>query len=381
MSNLRSTHNVSRPSSRAFQTGIAQRPWIIAIGLAAAVFLWLLSGQFGGDSAANAPPEKPLTQRADPTQLMEVQVRQSQAQNIAVEKEVRGRTTPWSEVQLAAETEGRVIEVFHQLGDEVAAGEPILKIDPRAREEVLSQARAVREQREAEYAASQRLFRSGHIADTQLAQAKAALEAARADEKRANLDLLSTTVRSPISGHIEARHVEVGDYLKVGTVAAKVADISRLKLIAYVSEQDIRHLKVGQPVMLSGLDTQTDRQGRMHFVARTSDAQTRTYQVEVEIPNSDARPAGESLRGRIQTGDALAHKLYVGLLDLGDDGSLGLLAVQENDNTVERHAVSILRTESDQAWFGGLPEKAQVIIRGQGFVSVGDTVAVQQVGN
>ncbi len=360
------------------QAGLAQRPWLIAVAIAAAVSLWLLSGQLGADS--DAQTDSPAdAQQATANTLMEVQVRQSVAQSIAVEKEIRGRTTPWSEVHLAAETEGRVVKIFRDLGDRVEVGDPILKIDPRAREQILSQARAVRAQRESEYAASQRLYRSRHITDTQVAQAKAALEAARADEKRAELDLESIVLRSPIAGFIEHRAVDVGDYLKVGTVAAKVADISRLKLIAFVSEQDVRDLKVGQTVKLSGPESNGKRIGRMHFVALTSDAATRTYQVEVEIPNPDNLPAGESLRGRIQIGDAPAHKLSIGLLDLGDDGSLGILGLPDDEDVVQRYAVKILRTESDQAWFGNLPESLRVIIRGQGFVTSGEPVTVQRV--
>lgn len=361
------------------ESGVAQRPWLIAVAIAAAVALWLLSGQFGSKPEGSAEAAEHAAKAVEQSVLMEVQVRKSTAEPIAVEKEIRGRTTPWSEVHLAAETEGRVVEVFKDLGDQVAIGDPILKIDSRAREQLMNQAIAVREQRESEYTASQRLFRNRHITDTQLAQAKAALEAARADEKMARLDLDSIVVRSPIAGYIEARNVDVGDYLKVGTVAAKVADISRLKLIAYVSEQDIRALKVGQQVTLSGPETTTPRIGRMYFVALTSDAATRTYQVEVEIPNPDALPAGESLRGQIQTGSSLAHKLSIGLLDLGDDGSLGILGLRQGQNVVERFGVKILRTESDQAWFGGMPESARIIIRGQGFVSPGDEVAVQLV--
>ncbi len=360
------------------QTGLAQRPWIIAVAIASAVALWLISGQFGSSSDEQDPAVDTAPALANDA-LLEVQVRRSVAQTIPVEKQIRGRTTPWSEAQLAAETEGRVIAVFKDLGDQVATGDPILQIDPRARKQTLSQASAVRAQREAEFAAAKKLFDSKHISDTQLAQSRAALEAARADEKRAELDLASTFVRSPIAGFIEARHVDVGDYLKVGTVAARVADISRLKLIAYVSEQDIRALRVGQAVTLSARDATSTRTGRMHFVARTSDAATRTYQVEVEIPNPDTLPAGESLRGRIQVGSATAHRLPIGLLDLGNDGSLGILALRDNEEVVTRYGVEILRTESDQAWFGGLPTEVRVITRGQGFVVPGDAVAVQLV--
>lgn len=356
-----------------------QRPWLIAAGIALAVGLWLLSGQFGDPADAKSTDHAGLA--VDDEALLTVQVRASQAEDIPQVTEIRGRTTPWAQVELAAETEGRVVEVFHEAGDEVTAGEPILKIDPRARAQVLEQARALRQQRESEYAASQRLFKSRHITETQLAQSRAAREAARADEKRAELDLAATTLRSPIDGFIEERIVDVGDYLKVGSVAARAAELGRLRLVAFVSEQDVANLKVGQAVNLFWHDGSESDDGIMHFVARTSDATTRTYRVEVEVGNPQHRPSGQSVRGHIQGKQTSAHRLPIGLLDLGDDGSLGILGLAEGEDTVRRYAVSIMQTEANDAWFSGLPERFRVITRGQGFVRDGDRVeAISEKG-
>lgn len=356
-----------------------QRPWLIAVGIALAVGLWLLSGQFGGDTDTSATETSPMARGTD--NIPEVQVRDSRAQEIPVITEIRGRTTPWAEVELAAETEGRIIAIYHDAGDEIKAGDPILKIDPRAREQSLEQARALRAQRESEFAASQRLFRSRHITETQLAQSRAALEAARADEKRAEIDLNATVLRSPINGFIEERPVDVGDYLKVGSVAVRAAELERLRLIAFVSEQDISSLKPGQPVTLLWHDGSRTEDGIMHFVARTSDATTRTYRVEVEVANPSHRPSGQSVRGHIHAGQEQAHRLPIGLLDLGDDGSLGILGLTETGDKVERFSVSIVQTEANDAWFSGLPERFRVITRGQGFVHSGDAVkAVAEKG-
>ena len=54
------------------------------------------------------------------------------------------------------------------------------------------------------------------------------------------------TFYSPYNGIITAKHINEGDYLKPGSIALKVADISKLWLIAYVYEQDLPYISVGQ---------------------------------------------------------------------------------------------------------------------------------------
>lgn len=349
---------------------IRQKPWLIALAISLLIALWLLSGQGTSknsehEEAAHAP---------NPEALVEVQVLSSRAETIAVEKEIRGRSTPWSEVSIAAETEGRVIEVFKEAGERVNAGDAILKIDLRARDKLLNQAKAMRAQRKAEYTAAKSLHKKGLLTDTQLAQNLSALESARADEAHAELDLANTVIRSPINGVLEQRLVDVGDYLKVGAVAAHVADIDQLKVIAYVSEHDIRDLRPGQSVRLSDHSGDKNYNGIVHFTARTSDANTRTYRVEVKIDNSELRPAGESLRGRIEVATEKAHNLSIGLLDLADDGGLGVFGLDGDKDVVRRYPVQIIRTESNRAWIGGLPQMVRIITRGQGYVVPGESV-------
>ena len=64
-------------------------------------------------------------------------------------------------------------------------------------------------------------------------------------------------------------------------------------------------------------------------------------------------------------------------LSLGDDGSLGVKAVDEAD-TVVFLPIKLISTSIDGAWVTGIPDNTRVITLGQGFVNVGETVAVQQ---
>lgn len=355
------------------------RPWLIAAILAVALLLWILSGQFGTPPAA-AEDGPAVANIAPPSQRqVNVQVQTSLAQSIELTRQIRGFTQPWASATLAAETEGRVIEVLHEPGDEVQAGEVLVRIDPRARQAVLAQAQATVKQAQAEYAAAQRLREQGHISANQLAEREANLRASQAQLQQAQLDLDASTVRSPIAGRLEARMVDVGDYLKTGDPLAEVAQLDPLRLVAFVSERDVGTLQRGQSVRLYGSEGEDqDIRGQVHFVAHTADPQTRTYRVDVRLDNPQQQPAGASMRGIIGTGSALAHALPIGLLDLDSSGTLGIFAVEPEGNEVRRYAVSLVRTDSETAWLTGMPPTVDVIRRGQGFVSSGDRVRVSR---
>jgi multidrug efflux system membrane fusion protein len=308
-----------------------------------------------------------------------VQVATSRAQSIELSRQIRGFTQPWASATLAAETEGRVIEVLHEPGDEVQAGDVLVRIDPRARQAVLAQAQAAVKQAQAEYTAAQRLAKQGHLSANQLAEREASLRASQAQLQQAQLDLDASTVRSPIDGRLEARMVDVGDYLKTGNPLAEVAQLDPLRLVAFVSERDVGALQRGQSVRLYGSEGEDqDLRGEVHFVAHTADPQSRTYRVDVRLDNPGQLPAGASLRGVIGTGKAMAHALPISLLDLDSSGTLGIFTVEAESSEVRRYAVSLVRTDSETAWLTGMPATVDVIRRGQGFVSAGDQVRVSR---
>jgi multidrug efflux system membrane fusion protein len=116
------------------------------------------------------------------------------------------------------------------------------------------------------------------------------------------------------------------------------------------------------------------------FIGGNADQQTRTFRVEVTVDNPDSvMPAGLSARINIPTGQARGHFISPAILSLGTDGTLGIKTVQA-DSTVAFAPVEIVRAQTDGIWITGLPEKADIITVGQGFVNAGDAVNPQPLG-
>ncbi|GAA4488114.1 HlyD family secretion protein [Gluconacetobacter asukensis] len=84
-----------------------------------------------------------------------------------------------------------------------------------------------------------------------LAQARAAVEAARASRDLAAIDLGYTRITSPVSGQLTARMVYVGEYVGLGTQVARVAPLPDVWIVANFREVQLTHMRGGQAASIT----------------------------------------------------------------------------------------------------------------------------------
>jgi multidrug efflux system membrane fusion protein len=351
-------------------TFFARRPWTLAVLIAVAVTLWMLSGTFRDDSDTTADS---ATGPADIDAATEVRVRQVAAEEIVRYVTINGRTEPSRTVALDAQTDGRVVDILIARGERAERGEVILKLDERDRKERLSEARAVLKQRELEYAARLELQGEGYVSETQLAEGEALLERARAEVKRAELDLEHMVLRAPFDGNVQDLAVEIGDYLQVGDPMAEFVDNETLLVSGSISEMQRDRLsgsETGEVRLITGATAS----GRIRYLAPVADATTRTFRVEVEIDNRERRlPSGVTAELRLPVGTVQAHLISPALLSLDDDGKIGV-KILDADGRVAFVNADVAASTADGIWLEGLPEVTTFITVGHGFVAQGERV-------
>jgi multidrug efflux system membrane fusion protein len=349
---------------------VTRRPWMIAAGLMAAVVLWLASGAFSRQpSATDAASAK----APGSTAPLRVQVRTQQAQPVTRTISVYGRTAPARQVQIKAETSGRVVALGIERGEPATVGQTLLKLDLRDRQARLEQARASVNEQQSSWAAQQELKPQGYISDTQLAETRAKLEAAKAELVRAELDLEYSQVRAPFNGTVQERSVEIGDFVRPGDPVATFVENTRLIVTGSIAEQDAGFVRVGATAT-AVLVTGQEVQGRIRYLAPVAEESTRTFTVELEVPNPGGKlPAGVTAEMRIPGGEVLAYRVAPSLLTLDASGELGIKTVDAL-NRVEFHRVEMARSEANGVWVTGLPPTANIIVVGQGYVSAGQAV-------
>ncbi|WP_297771917.1 efflux RND transporter periplasmic adaptor subunit, partial [uncultured Roseovarius sp.] len=259
------------------------------------------------------------------------------------------------------------------------------------------EARAQLEEARINYNAAQNLVENGFASQTRVAStraavssaqaavqsatsgleaAKAGIESARAAVAAAENEIERLTISAPFSGVLETDTAELGSLLQPGALCATVLQLDPITLVGFVSELQVERVQMGAPAqarMASGRSVE----GQVTFISRAADDTTRTFRVEIKVPNPElGLRDGETAEITIGAEGKNAHLLPQSALTLNDDGTLGLRIVDAEDKA-KFVPVTLLRDTPSGVWLTGLPDEADVIIIGQEFVT--DGVSVEPV--
>ncbi len=178
---------------------------------------------------------------------------------------------------------------------------------------------------------------------------------------------------------MDDRYVNEGDYMRTGDKCEMVIAPQPFLAVGTVSEHDVGGLKVGDPATAVLVTGQTV-EGKIRFIAQRADTATRTFRLEVELPNPDAKLRdGVSADIKIPVSQVMAQKISSGILVLDDNGVYGVRIVDDR-NIVHFVPVQIVSDDPGGMWVSGLPQNVTVITVGQQFVSDGSHVKAVQSG-
>ncbi|ODR98654.1 hypothetical protein AUC68_09670 [Methyloceanibacter methanicus] len=354
-----------------------KKSYIIAAVLALALTAWVLGGyvlRTAGKEVATAPED------AKTLPAMTVSVRTQEAKPVAQVIVAQGQAEPNRTVTVRAETMGQVAEILADEGSAVAAGDVIVRLEENDREARIARAKArVREQQSA-YDAAQALGKKGYQTQRQSDQIYSSLQTAKAELEEALIEFERLEIKAPFEGDVLSVPVELGAYVDTNGEIATIVDNHPLVVSVQITQQKITDLRVGQSASVS-FATGQERQGKIRYIAARADQGTRTFRVEIELPNADgAIPSGISAEATIPTGSVLAHFLSPADLSLNEAGALGVKTVDDKDR-VEFHEATIVMSDVNGAWVTGLPTKARIITLGHGYVQTGEKVQVADEDN
>jgi len=221
-------------------------------------------------------------------------------------------------VEAVPKVNGRLQQVNVRLGDPVRRGQAIAKVEDREIREQVNQAEAAFRvsdatirQREADLKLAQtNLERNRSLLDRQLlprqtyddtdarhqaavaqldlARAQHAQSKARLDELRINLS--NTVISSPVDGFIGKRYLDPGAAVSPNAPVVSVVDIRTVRMVVNVVEKDVKRLSNGMEAQVQ-VDAFPGEKfvGRVGRIAPVFDPQTRTAEMEIEVPNQGYR--------------------------------------------------------------------------------------------
>jgi RND family efflux transporter MFP subunit len=185
--------------------------------------------------------------------------------------------------KIAPQAPARIEKLHVEVGDRVRAGQLLVTMDATT----LNQLKIQMENQEIEFNRVDELYKVGGVSKSVWDAQKAQLDISRNTYKnlRENNQLIS-----PVSGVVTARNYDNGDMYNGATPVYVVEQFSPVKLMVNVSESYYTKVAKGMDVDIR-LDVYGDElfKGKVFLIYPTIDAATRTFPVEIRIPNNDQR--------------------------------------------------------------------------------------------
>jgi multidrug efflux system membrane fusion protein len=345
--------------------------YMFIIAIVAVVALYFIVRSLFGDHSAGSADAKPV-QASGPPSVQAKLIPESLRQ---IDVIARGRTQATRTVVVRSETSGVVAAAPVLQGTAVKQGQVLCRLAVDARQASLDQAKAAAKASELTQQQNAELVKQGFRSPTQMLQAQAALDAAHAAVRQAEIALEQVNIKAPFTGVFDHRDAEVGAYLSPGQPCGTMIELDPLLVVGDVPETEAAKLKVGAPA-IARLVSGQKLSGRIRYVARDADPQTRTYHLEVTIPNPqmDVR-SGLSAEVHIGAGSGAAHMVPVSSLVLDSAGRQGVRYV-DGAGRVAFAPIKVVEETPDGIWVTGLSGPVQLIVVGQSYVADGQKVRV-----
>jgi membrane fusion protein (multidrug efflux system) len=295
-----------------------------------------------------------------------------------------GTLEAWEDLTLSLEQPGSIIWIGPSEGDRLKAGDEILRIDKEAllsrhasngtdydiRRKQLERAGSLLKEQLISEREHDDVYQAFQSANTSLIETRIALE--------------KSTLYSPIDGILDRLLVDRGEYGKMGTPAAVIVKIDKLKVIVDVPEKDVPNTKTGQRVVVlpAGFNGKgVGRPGKIIHVSYLANESTRTYRSKVQIDNRDGylRP-GMIVRVKFVR-RVIDNAIVVPLYAVIDRDGEKFVFVVEDGTAVRRKVRLGPIINGKVVVFGGIQEGEHLVIKGQQLLLDGGQVKVVEDQN
>lgn len=294
-----------------------------------------------------------------------------------------GIVQPNTTVDVAFEVAGKVVMAGPDEGQAVHAGQPIAALDPTDYRLAVEQASAQADRAARDRDRNQPLLASGGIAPADMDHLETGARQSAAAADLAKKKLADAHLTAPISGVIARRAIEVGATVAPGQPVFTIVDLDPVRVRVGVPEGDVGRVTDGGPatVRIPALDASFA--GRVSLIGVAADPATRSYTVEIKVPNPTRRlRAGMVAEATIQNSQTVSALMVPASAVLHDGGVTGTTIVYVLDPDASRvHArrvtTGVARGDSLEIT-SGIAAGDEVVVAGQ--QRVRDGARVQRAG-
>ena len=351
---------------------------LLALVVFVAAVLWVLTGHFAAVGSETPEPGATEAEAVVETPKRTVAVVRAEVTDYARLIRISGVTEADKLAILAARSNGVVQELTAEAGDTVERGAVVMLLEGEDVRAAVKTAQDQLAQAAEQLAVGETLSAKGSLPETQLTARRAAKSAAEGALSQAQAAADRLSLVAPFAGTVDAVNVEEGEWVQQGTPIATLIALDPIIVKAEVAERDVAHVAVGAKSLVR-LVSGVELEGTVKHLARKASDKTRTFALEVDLPNPDgAIPSGMTAELRLTAATQPALTVPRSVLTLNEAGQVGLRVVTEGDIAAFLPVELIDDTEAGFV-VTGVPQGARVIVAGQDLVRDGDAVAVKEL--
>ncbi|MDC0232899.1 efflux RND transporter periplasmic adaptor subunit [Pelagibacteraceae bacterium] len=390
---------------------------------------WIGSGQLTNVNAQDDKSQKIISNSSTSEKtnkkdnVTKVEIKEFKFSQIDQSIELQGQTIHNKKIDVKSETTGNIITINFKRGDRVSKGDELIRISIENRKELLNSAKKDLERLnkelelneknkanrlsqnkeliklyEIEFASAKQLIDKGLSSKSKLSLASFNLANARSDQediminfvstqssieaqlanvksqlKNIELDISNTFINAPFSGIISNKMIEESEYITPGNPMFTIIDLNPIKIQGYLSEFDVNKVNLDTKAIIENTNG-IKKNGIISFISPSAETSTRTFEITIEADNSDLSfKSGITTKIIIAGSELKAHKIPPSILTLQDDGTVGVKAVNE-ENIVVFFPTTSVKDTIDGIWVSGLPDKVNLIVTGQEYVAIGESI-------
>ena len=355
--------------------------WLAALALTGIGFLAVLSG------CGREEPKAAVSEPPRPVRTLTVA-------SLAPEGtwSLAGDVRPRIEVRYGFRVGGRILERRVQVGDRVAPGQVLARLDPRDLTPTLDAQRAQQTAAETELALAradleraEKLRTGNFVSDANVDRqraavdaAKARLEASEAQVRQARNALDFQSLRADAAGVVVGIDAEAGQVVAVGQTVVRIAQQGDVEVAASIAEQDLTRARSTRTwsVELAGLPGQR-WDARLRELSPAADPASRTYAVRLTLLG-DTRPVAYGMSATVRVAAAGAPEIRVPLTALfSRDGQPHVWLVGADHRVTSRAVTTGRIDDTSVAIAAGLTGGEQLVTAGANLLREGQEVRLR----